>query len=235
VGSIKPYFFESWLLSRKKLTDKFVSFVFKPEKKIVFEAGQYVSVKINEEGIRRPYSVVNRPGDDVIELLVDVSPDGVGVRFLLGLKEEDRVEMMGPVGRFTIGDVQEDDEIWFVGTGSGIAPLRSMILDLLENRGVKNRVKLLWGMRHEKDFFWRKELVDLSEKFVNFDYKVSLSLPGKGWKGLTGRVTEYLDKVSFSGKECFYICGGGEMVLEVRRILQKKGIEEGRIFFERFS
>ena len=70
------------------------------EKKVDFTPGQYASLKVSEDGVRRSYSVASLPGERVIDLLVDVSPMGVGSKYILGLKVGDHVEILGFLGKF---------------------------------------------------------------------------------------------------------------------------------------
>jgi NAD(P)H-flavin reductase len=234
--NIKPHSFEAKLVSKQQLTDKFFLFQFKTCEKFVFNAGQYVSIKVTEDGVRRPYSVASKPSDETIELLIDITPGGPGTKFLMGLNEGDSVEMMGPVGRFILDDdLNDESKLFFVGTGSGIAPLKSMILDLLEDRRIKNKIKLVWGLRYEKDAFWRKEFDKLKKEFDNFDYEITLSADNKNWKGKTGRVTSWTAENSYSANDKFYLCGNGQMVIDVDKILLDKGIPRENIYFEKFN
>lgn len=231
-----PEVFYSKLVSKKNLNDKFISFLFKSDKKFDFEAGQYVSIKVTEDGVRRPYSVASKPSDEMIELLIDITPGGPGTKFFLGLKDGDSVEMMGPVGRFTLSSsLNDESKLFFVGTGSGIAPLRSMILELLEDRKISNKVKLIWGLRFKKDIFWQKEFDKLKEEFDNFDYEITLSATDENWKGRTGRVTSWASENSYSANDKFYLCGNGRMVVEVNKILLGKGVPQENIYFEKFN
>ncbi|HCW31320.1 TPA: hypothetical protein DGD59_01165, partial [Candidatus Collierbacteria bacterium] len=54
------------------------------EEKADFIPGQFVSLKVNEEGLRRSYSVASLPNKKNIELVVDVAPMGVGSKYVLG-------------------------------------------------------------------------------------------------------------------------------------------------------
>jgi len=92
------------LLNRRQLQGGFWWFEFSFKDEFSFKAGQYVSVKVNEEGDRRAYSIASAPGGNKICLLVDVSPDGVGSRFFNEVKVGQKVEVLGPMGRFVVGD-----------------------------------------------------------------------------------------------------------------------------------
>lgn len=202
-----------------------------------FLAGQYVSVKVAVDGTRRSYSVSSAPKGNEIELLVDVAPMGVGSKYFLSLSVGDSVEMMGPMGVFTVGGSKPKK--MFIATGSGIAPMRSMIVDLLENQKDDNEISLIWGMRYEEDLFWIEEFNQLKARYSNFNYEVVLSKPGEHWHGKCGHVGDCL-REGFIVTQTdlsvwdFYLCGSQEMIKETGGYLAGKGIVREAIHYEKF-
>ena len=199
-----------------------------------FEAGQFVSIRVSPEGERRSYSIANKPGENEIELLVDVSPMGVGSKFMLGLEEGEEVEMLGPLGGFVVGGVEVRQ--LFIGTGCGIVPLRSMVLDLLENKKSTKEIRLFWGLRHEEDvFYWKDEFEKLEKEHRNFKFLLTLSQGGEKWRDKKGYVTEWVEKeiADFSDWEV-YICGSMEVMKDISGKLVTGGVKEERIYSERF-
>ncbi|MBU1200029.1 hypothetical protein KJ953_00665 [Patescibacteria group bacterium] len=242
------------LVEKKRLSEDYWWFELEFIKEFNFKAGQYVSVKVNETGERRAYSIASVPGGKKIGLLVDVSPGGVGSKFFENLKLGDGVEVLGPLGRFVVnkkgytfdgfhlGGVRvgtqppsEEKSLIFVGTGSGIAPLRSMIEDVLQSKVNDRSVYLVWGMRFEKDLFWQKEFEELERKYKNFKFELTLSKPSENWKGKKGRVTEVLKEMKRLEDVEFYLCGSSVMVEDCVKILTDKGVDEEKIQFEKYG
>jgi len=227
-------------IGKKLLSSKYWLFEFVVPENFNFDAGQYLSFKVDERGLRRSYSIASEPGKKRIEILLDVSPMGAGCKFLLGLKDGQKIEALGAMGGFVIIDsgeltVDKDSSLVFVGTGSGVAPLRSMIRDLLINKNNKSKIRLYWGLRFEKDVFWTDELNKLKNEYSNFDYDLVLSKPSEKWSHCSGHVTDCLLKHSLSFVDTdFYLCGSKAMVEEIREFLLDKGVEKKRIFFEKF-
>jgi CDP-4-dehydro-6-deoxyglucose reductase, E3 len=222
------------LVEKKRLESGFWWFDLEFEKEFEFEAGQYISVKVNEKGDRRAYSIATAPGGKRVGLLVDLSPGGIGSQFFEKLEVGETVEILGPLGRFVIED-QASLGLLFVATGSGVAPLRSMIEDLLKNKRFAGEVKLVWGLRFEKDVFWMKEFEELEKKYKNFKFELVLSKPGEGWQGKKGRVTDWIEKMKDVGGCEFYVCGSSEMVGDCVKRLVGKGVEEKKIHFEKYG
>jgi len=204
-----------------------------------FIAGQYLSIKVAEDGTRRSYSIASNPGGAVVELLVDISPMGLGSKYVLALKEGDQVEAMGPIGRFTLNNPSPKLKKMFIATGSGIVPMRSMIKDILITNKYQDEIKLIWGMRHEEDLFWQEEFLQLNRDFANFSYQVILSKSSEHWHGECGHVGDCLKNgfiitVKDLAAWEFYLCGSQEMIMETGAFLAGKGVKKEDIHFEKF-
>jgi phenol hydroxylase P5 protein len=226
--------------SRFLAANRYLEIVLKPEKALEHHAGQYLSLKINETGERRSYSLASWPGQENLELMADISPGGKGSQYLLNLKPGHEVEILYPLGRFTVedtlgGELSADRKLLFIGTGSGIVPLRSMVHSLLEKKGVKVPIRLHWGMRFTEDLFWVDEFKDLENRFPNFKMDVVLSKAGEGWIGCRGHVNDCLTshQDSWSGWSA-YLCGNQKMIVGVNKLLLEKGVGQNQVFFEQF-
>ena len=195
---------------------------------IAFKAGQFVSFEVPKEGqprpVTRPYSIASSPGQrDRILLVLNLVQGGPGSNYLFGLREGERASFKGPAGAFYLRDEGVRD-LLFVATGTGIAPLRSMILAQLE-RGESRSVTLFWGLRSQRDLYWQEELTALAADHPNFSFVTTLSRPDPGWKGASGRVTALIDaQVSSVGNLAVYLCGGSGMIKDVTARLNAKGL-----------
>jgi len=208
------------------------------DEEVDYVPGQYVSLKVNENGLRRSYSITSLPGEKSIDLLIDVSPMGVGSKYVLGLKAGDIVEVLGFLGKFgvSVETLEKESEFLFVGTGAGIAPLKPMIEDLLIRKSFRGKVHLVWGMRYEENLYWIKEIEKLQRDFDNFHFDVVLSKPSADWPGLKGHVGDVVEKLSINwSKALVYLCGNSEMIESMRKQSLLGGATEDRIFYERFA
>lgn len=201
-----------------------------------FIPGQFVSLKVNDEGLRRSYSVASLPGEKSIELVVDVEPMGMGSKYILELSIGDSVEVLGFLGRFTVSsEALTKNKMLFVGTGTGIVPLRTMIEDLLVNKGYKSEVNLVWGMRYEGDLYWQNEIDKLQREYDNFHLFIALSRPTEKWPGVSGHVGDVIDAMKIDNEMTAYLCGNPEMINETKEKLISMGVSESQIFHERFA
>lgn len=201
-----------------------------------YHAGQYISIKVNDEGQRRSYSLASFPEDtEKLQIMVDITPMGLGSVYINEIKIGEIMEILGPMGRFTLeetnmgGDVSE---LVFVATGSGIVPMRSMIRHLLTQKTEK-KIVLHWGMRFENPF-WEEEFVKLSQENQNFKFDLVISKPTERWTGCKGHVTDCLAVYEDFGKKSYYICGNQHMIMDVTMFLTQRGVLTQNIFFEKF-
>lgn len=222
------------LIEKRNLAGNFWLFRFGFEEDFVFTTGQYVSIKVSPEGMRRSYSIGSLPNGKEIELIVDISPMGVGTNFLSKLNIGDEVEMMGPMGHFRVAEPKYN-KVLFVATGSGIVPFKAMIADLLERQKFVGEIYLSWGMRHIKNLFWVDEFKEMERSFSNFEFDPVLSQPEGEWSACSGHVNDCLvkHKPTWVGWEA-YICGGQKMIADVAALLEKLGVKKGDIHFEKF-
>ncbi|OGW69505.1 MAG: hypothetical protein A3A88_11205 [Nitrospirae bacterium RIFCSPLOWO2_01_FULL_62_17] len=195
---------------------------------IAFKAGQFVSFEVvnpkTGRTVSRPYSILSPPSRrDAVTLLLNLVPGGPGSTYLFSLKKGDEAQFKGPAGNFHLrGDPAKD--LLFVATGTGIAPVWSMLHDRLE-RGSDRSITLFWGLRSQRDLYYQDELAALDRKHANFTAITTLSKPEPGWTGATGRVTRLIDEhVRSVANVSVYLCGNSGMIGDVMALINKKGL-----------
>jgi len=206
--------------------------------KIEFKAGQFLNIKIGEN-IWKPYSICSAPYlKNKIELVVDVSPAGKGSAFFEKLHVGDEVLGNGPFGTFVVHETTGD--LVFIATGSGIAPVRSMIRDMeiwrygdtKKNKPIK--ITLFFGLRYVTDIYFFDEFEKLAKENSNFRFYGTLSKPDARWQGLRGRVTAHLEKLENSTNKDYYLCGNPETVNALKIYLVTCGVNENNIHYEQY-
>ncbi|HWO18913.1 MAG TPA: FAD-binding oxidoreductase [Kofleriaceae bacterium] len=213
---------------------------FVPRPEIAFRPGQYVIFQIpsadGREVIRRSYSISTPPSDKRhFEICVRAVPGGHGSNWVHRLRAGERVQCEGPVGDFTLQDSERD--IVMVATGTGISPIKSMLLHLLDQRSTR-RVRLFFGVRSVQDLFYTDLLRGLEAHYPQFSYEITMSSPDAAlWAGPRGRVTRLVeDRVAPGEAERTeaYLCGSRGMIEDVVSLLRGKGVPDAQIHFENF-
>lgn len=231
---MRPKTFRVRLHHRQRLNKKFylLTFALVEPKTIVFQPGQYLSLKIAENR-RNSYSITSLPDQKRhLQICVDISPSGPGSQFLKTAPLGTETEVLAPLGRFTLS--QEKRPSLFVATGSGISPFRPMITQRLKEFS-RQPVHLYWGLRYSRDIFWQKDCQSLEKAFSQFMGTICLSQPNDSWRGMKGRVTEAINqKYNALADWEAYLCGNGAMVDDMRQLLIQKEMKPERIYTERF-
>ena len=197
-------------------------------KTIKFKPGQFISFEMPHPQtghlVTRPYSIASQPSrSDVITLLFNLVPGGPGSTYLFGLKEGDKTHFKGPAGNFSL---REDPvrELLFVASGTGIAPIRSMLLANAE-RPDPRPATLFWGLRSQRDLYYQEELVDLIRQTRTLTAVTTLSRPEPDWSGESGRVLRLIEeRIASVTNLSVYLCGNSAMIADATSLLQKKGL-----------
>lgn len=197
-------------------------------KSISFKPGQFISFEMPHPQtgrlMARAYSIASSPSrSDVITLLFNLVPGGPGSGFLFDLHAGDKTNFKGPAGHFYL---REDPgrELLFVASGTGIAPIRSMLLANAE-RPDPGPATLFWGLRSQRDLYYQEELVELTRRSPAFTAVTTLSRPEPGWSGESGRVLRLIEERVASVKNlAVYLCGNSAMIADATALLQKKGL-----------
>lgn len=204
----------------------------------------------SDQAVSRAYSVASRPRDKgqiVLNIRLaappparpDVSP-GIVSSWLFGLKTGDIVGVSGPYGHF--GATDSDKEMVFIGGGVGMAPLRAMIHDELENRHSGRRISFWYGARSRGELFYVDEFEDLARRHSNFRWMPALSepAPDDNWEGMQGFIHDVVFKTYLEDHPApedleYYLCGPPLMIEAVYAMLDSCGVERSSIFNDDFG
>ena len=209
---------------------------------INFTAGQFIQFEVpvyelTDEPVYRAYSCSSKPSDsNIVELEIRLVPNGICTTYVHKfLKEGERVIINGPYGDFHLRDSEAD--IVFIAGGSGMAPIKSILLDM-EEKGVNRKARYFFGARSLKDLFLVEEMQRLEKSLPDFTFIPALSQPDEQdkWEGETGLITKIVDKhvENVENLEA-YLCGSPGMIDACVEVLTEKGLPEDKIYFDKFA
>ena len=174
-----------------------------------YRPGQFVQVSVLGAG-EAPISICSSPSQKgCFELCVrDV---GLVTRALASLKKGDELGIRGPYGNsFPIEELHGRDFIFIAG-GIGLAPLRSAINYVVDNKNDYGRVTILYGARTKEDIVFASEL-DKWSRQDKLDVFTTIDHPQDGWTGNVGVVTTLIDKIKNQSKVKAFVCGPPIMI-----------------------
>jgi CDP-4-dehydro-6-deoxyglucose reductase len=202
-----------------------------------FAAGQFISLAMAFGGktYTRAYSIASAPnGSPRFDLCLNRVQDGRFSNYLCDLAAGATIEFEGPLGFFTLPQIIERDQL-FIATGTGIAPIRAMLHQLLRNP-ITRQVDLIFGVRYPHTILYREEFERLSVAHPNFRFIPTLSRPPADWTGAVGHVQKQIETL-LGGRSDFdaYICGLKLMVDDVRQQLKAMGLDRRQIHYEKYD
>ncbi len=140
-----------------------------------FEPGQFVTLDlpIHEKPTRRwrSYSIASWPDrTNVIELVIVLLEGGGGTHYLFSqIDIGSELKLRGPLGVFTLPE-PIDRDLFFICTGTGIAPFRAMAHHILNHQIEHQEIYLIFGCRKFGDALYRSEMEQLDNRMNNFHY-----------------------------------------------------------------
>lgn len=210
------------------------------EQPFAFAAGQWVNLffPAADGEIKRSYSVASAPdGSPRFAIAVTKVEGGPASTKLHDLAVGQVLRATGPSG-FFVREPTDASAALFVATGTGLAPIRSMVRAALD-AGSKAKMSILLGVRHEADILWADELSTWAKSHDNLDVAVTLSQPGPGWTGLRGYVQTHVPaRWEALGDPAghVYVCGLERMVKAVREVARGPlGIDRKRVHQEKYD
>jgi Na+-transporting NADH:ubiquinone oxidoreductase subunit F len=207
-----------------------------------FAAGQYIQFTVPpgdlvRKPIYRAFSIASPPSLSAeIELEIRYVPNGICTTYVhKSLKVGDYVTITGPYGEFRLHG--GEDEIICIAGGSGMAPIRSLLLDM-RNKGIRRSTRYFFGAKTRRDLFLVDEMRAMESAMPNFKFIPALSepQPEDDWRGETGLITQVVDRHLSKGTTCqAYLCGSPLMVDACIKVLHDKGVGDDRIFYDKFA
>ena len=197
-----------------------------------FVPGQYIDI-IGPNGIRRSYSLANSSfADKVLELHIRAVEGGaMSDYWFKQAKPNDLLRLNGPLGTFFLRETVGMDLV-FLATGTGIAPVKSMLESLAECQFDQRprSITVLWGGRHAQDLY-----LNVDEIIGEFSYVPVQSRPANDWTGAKGYVQDVLlDAKPDLTNTVVYACGSDAMIHSAKIRLVEAGLPDKRFYSDAF-
>ncbi|MEO8921619.1 MAG: 2Fe-2S iron-sulfur cluster-binding protein [Caldimonas sp.] len=196
--------------------------------------GQYMNVHL-PDGTHRSFSMASIPGSGVVDFHVRRIAGG---RFtenrLAEMRAGDPLDIEFPLGPF--GLFKSDYRpLLMVATGTGIAPIKSMLESLLDDDECPP-VWLYWGMRSEADLFLDGVFRSWQGRLYEFQYVPVLSRAGATWRGRRGHVQQaVLADLPDLSEHGIYLCGSPAMIDEAKKEFTAHGAQLDHLHVDAFT
>jgi ring-1,2-phenylacetyl-CoA epoxidase subunit PaaE len=209
-----------------------------------FIHGQNITLRItvNNEEIRRSYSICSSPFENELRIAVKKITNGKFSTCLDSLQKDSWLEILSPTGKFhTQLSPGNKKNYVALAAGSGITPVISIIKTTLETEK-ESSFTLIYGNKNRSSIIFKEELEAIKNRHMSrFALHHILSREKTDAEINYGRITAHkCDQlnnrlVDFKKIDEFFICGPELMITEVKEWLEKKEIDSKRIHFELFN
>ncbi|PKO53221.1 MAG: ferredoxin--NADP(+) reductase [Betaproteobacteria bacterium HGW-Betaproteobacteria-20] len=206
-----------------------------------FEAGQFVKIalEINGELVGRPYSLVNPPDSQPLELFYIEVPNGLLTSHLVNLKPGDNIQIATRAHGFMILDeVPQAKHLWLMATGTGVGPFLSMLMTDKPWQRFERAI-LVYAVRTLSDLCYQERITQILAMHPGqFSYIPFLSRESSDF-AMTGRIPQAIIDgrlearagIGISAEDSqVMLCGNPQMVKETNNTLTERGLKKHRRF-----
>ncbi len=176
-----------------------------------------------------PISISGDPGQPG-RLVHTTRAVGTVTRAMRQLKRGGQIGVRGPYGAGWPVAAAHGDDLVLVAGGIGLAPLRSVIYQVLAEREKYGRVVLLFGARSAADLLFRRELEAWCSRF-DLDVLVTVDRGSPDWRGTVGVVTKLIARAPFDPfNATAMLCGPEIMMRYTIDELLHRGMPAGQVY-----
>jgi NAD(P)H-flavin reductase len=182
------------------------SFVIKPEHNFQFKTGQFVELTLPGEG-EAPFTPSSLPAQTE-QMEITIMKAGRVTGMLHECQKGQEVGIRGPYGNGYPVDDFVGKDIYIIGGGVGLAPIRSLFLTLIDRIKDFKSVVCRYGAKTPADFIYKNTLFDSWQKIEGVDMKLTVDEGDGNWDGDVGVVTTICNQGDVDIKNAVaVICG----------------------------
>ncbi|KXI29737.1 ferredoxin--NADP reductase [Paraglaciecola hydrolytica] len=213
------------------------------------KAGQFTKIGLELEGkiLSRPYSLVNAPDDDCLEIIAVPVAEGLLSPKLHDLQVGDSLKVMAPPTGFLILDeVPVSKDLWLIATGTGVGPFISILSTPQAWQNYQNIV-LVYGARWQHDLAYLPLISQWQEEYAGRFRFVPIVSREAANGCLLGRIPTLLPEIQQqvglilnSTDSQVMLCGNPQMIEHSVEVLSGLGLSKhlrrlpGQISMERY-
>jgi NAD(P)H-flavin reductase len=210
-------------------TPNIKTFTIKPKEAIGFRAGQFMDLTL--PGIGEAPFTPSSNHDVKDRLDFTIMSAGRVTKLLHEAKPGSVVGVRGPYGLGYPLDAFKKKEVFIVGGGVGLAPLRALLYALFNEVGDYAKIIVKYGARTPKDIVYKEEIDSWRKKARHVDIEITTDIGDDTWKGNVGLVTTILKKESVNvGNAVAIVCGPPIMMKFVTFKLIDIGFRDSQIY-----
>jgi len=218
------------LIKKTKVAQNTFELIFRSNIKATAIPWQFITFMLKQTKFARAYSIVWTHNNDYIFIIKRLENWRWWSKEICDLKINDTIKSIWPNWHFIINDIYNSK--LFISTWVGLAPLFFMVNNTLKNWN-KNKIKLLFWLREEKDLFYYNKLISLKNKYNNFEFEIYFSRENVNWFK-KWYITDYINSDNIKWFDEFYICWNPNVIESSKKKLKQLNIDSKNIFNEKY-
>ncbi len=156
---------------------------------------------------------------------------GVLTDYLHTMEVGEELTVRGPYGNnFPVETELKGKNLLFIAGGIGLAPLRSVINYVIDNRKNYGTVDILYGSRSMDDLVGLKEIQEVWAKEEGVNVHLTIDREQEGWNGHVGFVPSFLKELGFENNKTALVCGPPIMIKFVLQALEEMGFSKEQVY-----
>jgi len=204
------------------------TFVFSVDHGFSFATGQFVELLVPGLG-EAPFTPSSNPAKSE-KIDITIMKVGKITSCLHAIKKGVELGVRGPFGKGYPLEEFKGKQVYIVGGGVGLAPLRSLMFALLNEKSNYKKILLRYGARSSDDIIY-KNLVRDWQKSPDVDLKLTVDKGDQSWKDNVGVVTTILDKKDVDIKNAVgVVCGPPIMMKFATLKLLEMGFKDSQLY-----
>jgi len=206
-----------------------------------FIPGQYLNllIKLENQIYERSFSIASdKKISSKIELIITSVTDSKISKFLFDLEPGSSIEAKGPYGELILHNFKSK-RLFLISTGSGIAPHRSMLFQLIDDELEITKTEIISVVRSREHRILFQEFIEASQKDETIDfincYSEEIYDDLNEWEACCSIIDLLKTKELKSGQDIFYLCGNQKIIDQVFKFLISNNMMEEEIKFEGYK
>jgi ferredoxin-NADP reductase len=202
-----------------------------------FAAGQAAMVGLHDSPLRKPYSIASAPWElektGVLQVLAQIDDTGSPDPHLELAAPGTLIDLEGPFGTFGLPPDFDAAPLLCVGGGTGIAPLRSLLMERV-SKPHRAGIAVVYSARSPEEFAYRSEL-DAMATAGRIKLFLTVSRQDGAWDGRRGRIDAALLQSALPAADaCCVVCGPAALVSGVTDLLLQVGANRDRVLIQKY-
>lgn len=176
------------------------------------------------------FSITSSPTNpDYLEF--SIKKCGCVTDWLHAMEPGQQITLRGPYGNgFPVEGAFRGQDLLFIAGGIGLAPLRSVINYVRDNRDNYGAVDIVYGARSQADLVDYPEILEQWCREPGLDVHLTIDRAEPGWQGHVGFVPDYVRELGFATGKTAVICGPPVMIKFTLAALQEMGFRKEQVY-----